>query len=138
LDAECEQIKVDIQDNREQLTQNRQAFLETVLQGNDDISIQVLPYKEGKKSLEKKVRQILQCGDKKYSKDIDNLMLMKSYQGLKDKVEEIYRNKALAKDQRFHQHLYDLPPVLYFLSPHCKICRTLFSSDFLPSLYGNT
>jgi hypothetical protein len=34
---------------------------------------------------------------------------MKSYQGLKDKVEEIYRNKALAKDQRFHQHLYDLP-----------------------------
>ncbi|CAC9632721.1 hypothetical protein [uncultured Gammaproteobacteria bacterium] len=109
LDAECEQIKVDIQDNREQLTQNRQAFLETVLQGNDDISIRVLPYKEGKKSLEKKVRQILQCGDKKYSKDIDNLMLMESYQDLKDEVEEIYRNKALAKDQRFHQHLYDLP-----------------------------
>ncbi|CAB9539867.1 PHP N-terminal domain protein [Bathymodiolus brooksi thiotrophic gill symbiont] len=109
LDAECEQIKVDIQDNREQLTQNRQAFLETVLQGNDDISIRVLPYKEGKKSLEKKVRKILQCGDKKYSKDIDNLMLMESYQDLKDEVEKIYQNKALAKDQRFHQHLYDLP-----------------------------
>ncbi len=101
------EIKGDIAKNRVQLTQNRQAFLETVLQGNPDIKIEVLPYGENKQSLEKKVRQLLQC-EYKYSKDIEALMSVGNYQNLKKAVKKIYKQEELPQDKRFYQHLLDL------------------------------
>ncbi len=101
------EIKGDIAKNRVQLTQNRQAFLETVLQGNPDIKIEVLPYGENKQSLEKKVRQLLQC-EYKYSKDIEALMSVGNYQNLKKEVKKIYKQEELPQDKRFYQHLLDL------------------------------
>lgn len=101
------EIKEDIEKNRVQLTQDRQAFLETVLQGNPDIKIEVLPYGENKQSLEKKVRQLLQC-EYKYSKDIDALMSVGNYQDLKKAVKEIYKQEKSPQDKRFYQHLLDL------------------------------
>ncbi len=101
------EIKEDIEKNRVQLTQDRQAFLETVLQGNTDIKIEVLPHGENKQSLEKKVRQLLQC-EYKYSKDIDALMSVGNYQDLKKAVKEIYKQEKSPQDKRFYQHLLDL------------------------------
>ncbi len=101
------EIEEDIAKNRVQLTQDRQAFLETVLQGNPDIKIEVLPYGENKQSLEKKVRQLLQC-EYKYSKDIEALMSVGNYQNLKKAVKKIYKQEELPQDKRFYQHLLDL------------------------------
>ncbi|OJA03588.1 hypothetical protein BGC33_05045, partial [Bathymodiolus thermophilus thioautotrophic gill symbiont] len=109
LNGKSKKIQDDIQSNREQLTTDRQVFLDSVLQDNTDIKIKVLPYGEGKESLEQKVRQILQCSGDKYKKDIEALMEISDHKNLKNKVEGISKDRSAAKDQRFYQHLDNLP-----------------------------
>ena len=99
---------------RDQLTTNRQKFLDDVLKGNESLHIEVIPFGEHWDGVEKAIRRILRCGDR-FDSAVNNLKEIyhrdsgKKFVGLKDAVTDARSEKAPAKDKRFATHLRGLP-----------------------------
>ena len=101
---------------RDLLTKNRVLFLESVLEGQDSVKIEVSSFGQKWEEVEKRLRQILQCEDR-FDRDFENLRdsygnsddRTEASQGIKDKLLEICKDNSLAGDRRFAKHLANLP-----------------------------
>ena len=99
---------------RDQLTTNRQKFLDDVLKGNESLHIEVIPFGEHWDGVEKAIRRILHCGNR-FDSDVNNLKEIyhrdsgKNFVGLKNAVTYARSEKAPAKDKRYAAHLRGLP-----------------------------
>lgn len=100
-----------IKTNRKHLTKNRQKFLTEVLKDNQEINIQIEPFKENITTIEQKIRSILQCGSR-FDKDIN--FLISTYEQdndlkkIKQYIINIYSGENSAQDNRFYNHLREL------------------------------
>ncbi len=133
LKSEKSAIFKDIERNRAELTENRMGFLNKILQDNRAVQIEVKPFKEDIKSVEKTIRNKLHC-DNKYNKDIE--FLMQSYkkdndfEELKNTVKEIYDGRKEAEDSRFSKHLKGLKESIFDF-------RLWFPQDNLKITFGD-
>ena len=114
LKAEAKKVFGQIEENRKSLSENRQKFLSDVLQDNEFVNIEVKPFGGDWASIEKEIREILQCGNH-FNRDIENLKSIYQ-QGTDDKIEKLkeaimdVRNREKdAMDNRFTNHLRKLP-----------------------------
>ena len=118
--------------NRKKMSEKRQSFLESVLAKNQSVSMEVEPFGEDWDSIEKKLREILQCQDR-FDKDIEAIRDFYQ-QDDKDKIEklknmiiEIQKGEKDAIDRRFHSHLQKLTQEsisnlhLWFPEDHLKV-----------------
>ena len=120
LEDEKGQVFHQIEENRRTLSENRQQFLTTVLQGNPSVSITVKPFCEnwdgGEKwdGVEKHLRKTLKC-PVHFDRDIDALREIyeknddEKIEKLKERIKRIYSGVEDAKDARFAAHLIELP-----------------------------
>ncbi len=72
LMAEKEETFARLKENREKLTERRQSFLASVLQGNSSVKIKVEPFGESWDSIEESLRNILSL-DTGYNRDLESL-----------------------------------------------------------------
>ena len=72
LEAKKQEVFEQFVKNWEALSAKRQDFLTRVLQNNPSVSIEVKPFGEAWDGIEKKIREILHCGDS-YVRDIEHL-----------------------------------------------------------------
>ena len=99
---------------RKTLTTNRQKFLADVLEGNESLQIEAIPFGEHWEGVEKDIRRILRCGDR-FDSDVNNLKNIyqknsgKNFTELKGVVENVRSKQVSAKDKRFAAHLVGLP-----------------------------
>ena len=114
LKVEGKEILEEIEENRRSLSENRQKFLNDVLQGNQFVSIKVRPFGENWNSIEKTIREILQCGDR-FKRDMENLKdiyqqsTSEGIERLKEEIKSIRNEERAAIDNRFANHLKGLP-----------------------------
>ena len=114
LKVEGKEVLEKIEENRRSLSENRQKFLSDVLQGNQFVSIKVRPFGEDWNSIEKKIREILQCSDR-FRRDIENLKGIYQQSAddrierLKEEIKGIRNGEKAAIDNRFANHLRGLP-----------------------------
>ncbi len=118
--------------HRLELTERRKKFLEYILEGNQSVKITVQPFAESWADMEKKIRGILQTGNR-FDKDFEALEQIVDDQGwekVKEWVSDIRDNKQKAKDARFQTHLQGLP------SESIADMRLWFPEDALHITYG--
>ena len=114
LKAEAKEVFGQIEKNRKSLSENRHKFLGGVLQGNQFINIKVKPFSENWDSIEKEIREILQCSDH-FRRDLENLKGIYQQSAddrierLKEKIKSIRNGEEAALDNRFANHLKGLP-----------------------------
>ena len=138
LENEKQKVFVEIKENRKMLSEKRQEFLTSVLQGNQFVSIEVQPFGENWSSLEKEIRDILQCPDR-FIPDFEDLKQIyqntqdKKIEKLKETIEGIRNGEKSAKYKSFKNRLQSLPPetmidlTLWF--PEDKLKITLLSTN---------
>ena len=103
-------VFVKIKENRRILTEKRQEFLTSVLQGNQFVSIEVQPFGESWDTIEKEIRRILQCRDR-FDRDFDRLKeIYKQEDGdkthkLKEVIKAIRNRDREAEHGSFANHL---------------------------------
>lgn len=117
---------------RKKMTENRLEFLDSVLTNNQFVSIEIEPFGEDWKSIDEKLREILQCQDR-FDKDID--ALGDAYQQndedkiekLKNMILDIRKGEKDAIDKRFQSYLQKLTQesisdlFLWFPEDHLKV-----------------
>lgn len=114
LAAEAKEIFGKIEENRKSLSENRQKFLRGVLQGNESVNIKVKPFGQDWGSIEKEIRDILQCQGR-FNKDIESLKNIYQQstddktEKLKEAITRIRNGEEVAIDNRFASHLRRLP-----------------------------
>ena len=114
LETEKQDVLKQIEENRKVLSEKRQKFLTSILQGNETVSIEVNPFGEDWESIEEELRGILQCHEH-FDRDIDNLKDIYQENGgnqieeLKEAIKGIRNKERAAKDARFARHLGLLP-----------------------------
>ena len=115
LEDEKRRVFVEIKENRKILSKNRQEFLASVLKGNQFVSIEVRPFGERWNSIEKEIRNILQCQDH-FASDFKNLKKIYHNSGdekiekLKETIEGIRNGEKTAKYKSFATRLQSLSP----------------------------
>ena len=117
LDAHKGQILTELQQNRENLTENRKSFLASVLKDNQSVFIKVQPFGQvWGAGVEEEIRKLLQCEGQRFEKDLEALKLL--YQGaekitavqdIKNRVSAIRDGDEDTKDKRFSAHIKNLP-----------------------------
>ncbi len=113
LEAEKRRVFVEIKENRKILSKNRQEFLASVLKDNQFVSIEVQPFGEKWSSIEKEIRNILQCQDR-FASDFKNLKKIYHNSGdekiekLKETIEGIRKGEKTAKYKSFATRLQSL------------------------------
>ena len=127
-----------IEENRKTLTEKRRDFLSRILQNNQFVSIEIVPFGDNRDSIEKEIRGILNCGER-FGRDIDSLK--KSYhenadnriEVLKEKIKRIRDGKENPEDARFATYLLESLPqesmsdlALWFPGDNLKVT---FSTD---------
>ena len=142
LGNEKQKVFVEIKENRKILSEKRQEFLTSVLQGNQFVSIQVQPFGESWDTIEKEIRRILQCPNR-FDKDFDSLKaIYKQEEGdkihkLKEIIKAIRNGKREAEHKAFANHLEKLTSesiidlTLWFPGDALKI--TLLSTNGRPN-----
>ena len=142
LETEKQEVFDEIRENWEILTKNRQKFLTSVLQDNKFVSIEVQPFGENWSSIEKKIRDILQCPDR-FNPDFEDLKKIyqnsgdKKIKKLKETIVGICKGEKSAKYKSFATRLQSLSPesmidlTLWF--PEDKLKITLLSTNSKPS-----
>ena len=114
-EGEKEEVFEQIKENRRELTENRQKFLASVLKGNQFVSIEVQPFGEKWNSIEKEIRDILQCPGR-FVPDFNNLKKIyhdsgdKKIEKLKETIEDIRNGEKPAKYKAFATRLQSLSP----------------------------
>ena len=114
LEAKKQEVFEKFVKNWEALSAKRQDFLTRVLQNNPSVSIEVKPFGEAWDGIEKKIREILHCGDS-YVRDIEHLKEIYQSSGdqqieeLKGTIEKIRSGEKGARDGRFARRLQSLP-----------------------------
>ena len=126
-----------IEENRKGLTEKRRDFLLRVLQNNEFVNIEIVPFGDNWDSIEKEIRNILNCGER-FGRDINNLKEIYHRNGdnrievLKEKIRLIRSGEATPEDNRFANYLESLPPesminlALWFPGDNLKVT---FSTD---------
>ena len=115
LESEKKQELKKIKKNRKKLSGNRQKFLNSVLQDNQDVSMKIFSLGESWDNIEKEVRSILQCPDH-FDKDFESLQeIYETVDGskinkLKETITDIRNGDRDAKHKTFANHLISLPP----------------------------
>lgn len=138
LGSEKEGVFKQIEENRKELTEKRRNFLSRVLQNNEFVSIEIVPFGDNWDGIEKEIRDILNC-EGRFSRDIDSLK--KSYhhgnandrvEVLKKKIRQIRDGEETPEDSRFATYLKSLPQesmsdlALWFPGDNLKVT---FSTD---------
>ena len=114
LTVEAKEIFGKIEGNRKSLSENRRNFLRGVLQGNEFVNIKVKPFGQDWGSVEKEIRDILQCQGR-FNKDIESLKNIYQQstddktEKLKETITHIRNGERVAVDNRFANHLRNLP-----------------------------
>lgn len=114
LTQDKQEILGSIKAVRQQLTTNRQKFLDVVLKDNESLQIEVTPFGDHWDGIEKDIRRILRCRDR-FDGDVKNLKSIyqrnggRNFTELKEAVENMRCEQASAKDKRFATHLLGLP-----------------------------
>ncbi len=126
-----------IEENRKGLTEKRRDFLLRVLQNNEFVNIEIIPFGDNWDSIEKEIRNILNCGER-FGRDINNLKEIYHRNGdnrievLKEKIRLIRNGEETPEDNRFANYLESLPPesminlALWFPGDNLKVT---FSTD---------
>ncbi len=115
LEDEKQKVFVEIKENRERLSENRQKFLTSVLQDNQLVSIEVQPFGESWDTIEKEIRGILQC-QVHFDRDIRRLKGIYNENGdrkiekLKEVIKDIRNGAESAEHKTFANHLKKLMP----------------------------
>ena len=142
LETDKKEVFEQIIEKRRELTENRKKFLASVLKGNQFVSIEVQPFGENWSSIEKEIRDILQCPDR-FIPDFEDLKNIyqnsgdKKIEKLKETIEGIRKEEKSAKNKSFATRLQSLPPetmidlILWF--PKDKLKITLLSTNNRPS-----
>ena len=113
LENDKQKVFVKIKENRKILSEKRQEFLASVLQGNQFVSIEVQPFGESWDTIEKEIRRILQCPDY-FDRDFDRLKeIYKQEDGgkihkLKEIIKAIRNGDREAEHKSFANHLEKL------------------------------
>ena len=138
LETEKKEVFEEIVEKRRELTESRKKFLASVLKGNQFISIEVQPFGENWSSIEKEIRDILQCPDR-FIPDFEHLKKIyqnsgdKKVEKLKETIEGIRKGEESAKYKSFTKRLQKLSPesmidlLLWF--PKDKLKITLLSTN---------
>ncbi len=132
LEEQCKEEITQISSRRQELTARRAQFLECVLKGNESVRISVKPFAEPWEGMEKRIRVILQMGDR-FTRDIESLedvFKEKGWQAVKKRIIDVCNNKEAAKDMRFQTHLQSLPV------ESITDMRLWFPEDALQITYG--
>ena len=114
LTVEAKEIFGKIEENRKSLSENRQKFLCGVLQDNELVNIKVKPFGQDWDSVEKEIRDILQC-EGRFNRDIERLKNIYQQstddktEKLKEAITRIRNGETDAMDNRFANHLRNLP-----------------------------
>ncbi len=106
----------ELRQNRTTLTKKRKLFLESVLQDNQSVVIEIKPFGQVWEDVENSIRQFLQC-EGRFDKDIQSLKgqyqnetnKISATEKLKVSLCKIRRGEENAQDQRFAKHLKNLP-----------------------------
>ena len=142
LETDRKEVFEQIIENRRVLTENRKKFLTSVLKGNQFVSIEVEPFGENWSSIEKEIREILQCPDR-FIPDFEDLKKIyqksgdKKIEKLKETIEGIRDGDESAKYKSFATRLQKLSPesmidlALWF--PEDKLKITLLSTNNKPN-----
>ena len=118
LTKNAKEILAGLQQNREGLTQRRACFLQSVLNNNQSVNIEVKSFGQNWQGIEERLRYLLQCNDERFANDFEELRKIYDTIGLdkiaiikkiKDRLAEIYNGKQGAKDYRFANHIKNLP-----------------------------
>ena len=132
LEGEKQRVFMEIKENRRILSENRQKFLASVLKDNQFVSIEVQPFGGKWDSIEKEIRNILQCQDR-FASDFKNLKKIYRNSGdekiekLKETLEGIRNGEKTAKHKSFATRLQSLSPesiinlILWFPEDKLKI-----------------
>lgn len=110
LETEKRKVFEQIIEKRKELTENRKKFLASVLKGNQFVSIEVQPFGEKWSSIEKKIRDILNCPDR-FVPDFDSLKYIyqnsgdKKIEKLKETIEGIRKGEKPVKYKQFAKRL---------------------------------
>ena len=113
LDDEQHKVIAQIKDNRIRLSENRRKFLASVLKDKQAINIRIRHFGEPWESVEKEIRNILQCSDR-FDRDINRLRDIYEESGddkvqkFKDTINKILNGEETAIDDRFVAHLEKL------------------------------
>ncbi|MDE0313346.1 MAG: hypothetical protein OXM61_00460, partial [Candidatus Poribacteria bacterium] len=108
-----QKVFVEIKENRKILSEKRQEFLTSVLQGNQFVSIEVQPFGESWDTIEKEIRCILQCPDR-FDRDFDGLKKIYEQEdgdkinALKEIIKAIRNRDREAEHGSFTNHLEKL------------------------------
>ena len=108
-----QKVFVEIKENRKILSEKRQEFLTSVLQGNQFVSIEVQPFGESWDTIEKEIRRILQCPDH-FDRDFDGLKKIYEQEdgdkinALKEIIKAIRNRDREAEHGSFTNHLEKL------------------------------
>ncbi len=108
-------VLAELQQNREQLTENRELFLESVLENNQSVRIRVQPFEQNWEGVEEKIRQILQC-ENRFDRDLSTFQEIyqpgniNTIQNIKNRVSKIRDDIESAEDRRFATHLKENLP----------------------------
>ena len=115
LKNEKQKVFVEIKENRKILSENRQKFLTSVLQGNQFVSMKVQSFGESWDTIEKEIRRILQC-PVRFDRDFEGLKKIyeqedsdKIYK-LKEIIKAIRDGDREAEHKAFANHLKTLTP----------------------------
>ncbi len=132
LEGEKQRVFMEIKENRRILSENRQKFLASVLKDSQFVSIEVQPFGGKWDSIEKEIRNILQCQDR-FASDFKNLKKIYRNSGdekiekLKETLEGIRNGEKTAKHKSFATRLQSLSPesiinlILWFPEDKLKI-----------------
>ncbi|MDE0012088.1 MAG: AAA family ATPase [Candidatus Poribacteria bacterium] len=113
LEDERQKMFGEIKENRKILSENRQKFLTSVLQGNQFVGIEVQPFGESWDTIEEEMRRILQC-QVHFDRDFDGLKrIYEQEKGdkinkLKETIEAIRNGDREAEQKSFANHLKTL------------------------------
>lgn len=138
LEIKKKEVFEQIIEKRRELTENRIKFLDSVLKGNQFVSIEVQPFGEDWSSVEKRIRDILQCPDR-FIPDFEDLKKIyrnggdKKIEKLKERIESIRKREEFAKNKLFATRLQKLLPEsmidLSLWFPEDKLKITLLSTN---------
>ena len=142
LETDKKEVFEQIMGKRRELTENRRKFLDAVLKGNQFVSIEVQPFGENWSSIEKEIREILQCPDR-FIPDFEDLKKIyqksedKKIEKLKETIEGIRKGDESAKYKSFTTRLQKLSPEsmidLSLWFPEDKLKITLLSTNNKPN-----
>ena len=97
-----------VRSHRQTLADSRQKFLAGILKNNQSVKIEIEPFAESWKNMEKQIRNILRIGER-FDKDIEALKQLGGWEKVKNRIIDIYFENESAEDNRFQKHLKGLP-----------------------------